>query len=92
MKTHVRIQNVMLGVGVDNIGKTHISAERELHFPIYLIKETVNAIKVKSGLEKKPTNRLLLGMYKDMPADIPGIREPRPAMYLNSAKGSKCQT
>ena len=36
---------------VDNTGNTHISAETELHFPIYLTKETVNEVKVNSGLE-----------------------------------------
>ena len=36
---------------VDNTGKTHISAEAELHFPIYLTKETVNEVKVNLGLE-----------------------------------------
>ena len=36
---------------VDNIGKAHIGAETELHFPIYLTKETVNEIKVNSALE-----------------------------------------
>ena len=53
-----------------------------------MVKETVNTIKVISDLEKKPTDEisLSLGMIKDMPADTPGIREPRLFMYLNSAK------
>ena len=49
---------------VDGISKTHISVETELHFPIYLTKETVKD-KVNSDLDKKPTDdiRLLLGIY-----------------------------
>ena len=73
---------------LDDIGKTHISAETELHFPIYLTKKTVNEIQVNSDLDQKPTDdiRLLLGIYKDFSADTPGIREPRAFMYPNTAK------
>ena len=73
---------------VDDIGKTHISAEIELHFPIYLTKETVNEIQVNSDLDQKPTDdiRLLLGICKNFSADNTGIREPRTFMYLNTAK------
>ena len=76
---------------VDDISKTHISAEAELHFPIYLTKETVNEIQVNSDLDQKPTDdiRLLLEIYKDFSADTPGLRELRTFMYLNTAKLAK---
>ena len=48
-----------LETDVDNIGKTHISAERELHFHICLTKETVNEIKVNSSLEVKKLEIIL---------------------------------
>ena len=48
-----------LETDVDNTGKTHISAETELHFPIYLTKETVNEIKVNSSLEVKKLEFIL---------------------------------
>ena len=59
---------------VDGTGKTHIGAETELHFPIYLTKETVNEIQVNSDQDQKPTDdiRLLLGIYKDF-SQIPQV-------------------
>ena len=73
---------------VDDIGKTHINAETELHFHIFLTNETVNEIQVNSNLDQKPTDdiRLLFGIYKDFSADTPGLRESRTLMYLNTSK------
>ena len=53
-----------------------------------MTKETVNEIQVNSDLDKKPSddNRLLLGIYRDLFADTPGIRELRPFMHLSTAK------
>ena len=58
-------------------GKTDYNAGTELHFPVYLAKETVCDIKVSPDLDKDKSDEIqsLLEKYPDVFTDIPGTTD-----------------